>query len=151
MCSKFTGEHPCQSNFIEITLRHECSLVNLLHIFRTPFLKKKGLLLKNGTFMIPEMNTWNFPPTWPIHLQNIYINDKFLASTLLFYTGITYQNLGKSDRVCFKLALHWSQQLHQKQATFFHVEFKIRRWRNGPMHTPIIVMVTRLLWISKLK
>ena len=26
-------------NFIEITLRHGCSLVNFLHIFRTPFLK----------------------------------------------------------------------------------------------------------------
>ena len=44
--SKFTGEHPCrsviyiklQSNFIEIKLRHGCSSVNLLHIFRTPFL-----------------------------------------------------------------------------------------------------------------
>ena len=38
ICSKFTGEHPCQSvisikllcNFIEITLRHECFPVNLL-------------------------------------------------------------------------------------------------------------------------
>ena len=46
-CSKFAGEHPCQSailikllcNVIEISLRHECSPVNLLHIFRTPFLK----------------------------------------------------------------------------------------------------------------
>ena len=46
ICSKFTGEHPCQSvisiklqrNFIEITLRHGCSPVNLLHTFRTPFL-----------------------------------------------------------------------------------------------------------------
>ena len=44
---KFTGEHPCrsvisiklQSNFIEIKLRHGCSPVNLLHIFRIPFLK----------------------------------------------------------------------------------------------------------------
>ena len=43
--SKFTREHPCrstisiklQSNFIEIALRHGCSPVNLLHIFRTPF------------------------------------------------------------------------------------------------------------------
>ena len=26
-----------QSNFIEITLQHRCSPVNLLHIFRTPF------------------------------------------------------------------------------------------------------------------
>ena len=47
LCSKFTGEHPCrsvisinlQSNFIEIILRHGCSLVNLLHIFRTTFTK----------------------------------------------------------------------------------------------------------------
>ena len=41
--SKFTEEHPCrsgismqlQSNFIEIALWDGCSLVNLLHIFRT--------------------------------------------------------------------------------------------------------------------
>ena len=32
-CSKFKGEHPCRSNFIEITLRHECSSVNLLNTF----------------------------------------------------------------------------------------------------------------------
>ena len=46
-CSKFAGEHLCrsaisiklQSNFIEIKLRHRCSPVNLLHIFRTAFLK----------------------------------------------------------------------------------------------------------------
>ena len=56
ICSKFIGEHPCrsaisiklQSNFIEITLRHGCSPVNLLHIFRKPFPKNTsvGLLLK---------------------------------------------------------------------------------------------------------
>ena len=47
ICSKSTGEHPCwiaisiklQSKIIEITIRHGCSPVNLLHIFRTPFLK----------------------------------------------------------------------------------------------------------------
>ena len=46
-CSKFTEEHQCQStisinllfNFIEITLRYGCSPVNLLYIFRRPFLK----------------------------------------------------------------------------------------------------------------
>ena len=54
MRSIFTGEHLCrraasikfQSNFIEITLRHGCSPVNLLHIFKTPFLKNtSGWLL----------------------------------------------------------------------------------------------------------
>ena len=52
---QITGEHPCrsaisiklQSNFIEITLRHWCSPVNLLYIFRTPFLKNtsEGLIM----------------------------------------------------------------------------------------------------------
>ena len=54
ICSKFTGEHPCrsaistklQSNIIKITLRHGCSPVNLVHIFRTPFLRNtQGWLL----------------------------------------------------------------------------------------------------------
>ena len=48
ICRKFTGEHPCrsvnamklQSNFIEILLRHGCSPVNTLHIFRTSFPSK---------------------------------------------------------------------------------------------------------------
>ena len=46
ICSKFTWEHLCWSaisvklvcNFIEITFQHGCSPVNLLHIFRAPFL-----------------------------------------------------------------------------------------------------------------
>ena len=62
MCSKFTREHPCrsvilvklQSNFIEITLRHGCSPVNLLHIFRTHFLKKTS-----GRLLLKESATYN--------------------------------------------------------------------------------------------
>ena len=54
--SKSTGEHPCrsailiklQSNFIEISLQHGCSPLNLLHIFRTPLPKNTcGWLLLN--------------------------------------------------------------------------------------------------------
>ena len=46
--------HPevwCQKNFIEITLRHGCSAVNLLYIFRAPFRKNTsgGLLLSTST------------------------------------------------------------------------------------------------------
>ena len=45
--SIYTGKNPCQSaisikmqsNFIEIALRHGCSPINLLHIFRTSFTK----------------------------------------------------------------------------------------------------------------
>ena len=36
ICSKFTGEHPCQS-VIEITLWHGCSPVNLMYILRITF------------------------------------------------------------------------------------------------------------------
>ena len=55
ICTKFTGEHLCRSvistklhsSFIKIALRRRCSPVNLMHIFRTPFLKNtfEGLLL----------------------------------------------------------------------------------------------------------
>ena len=54
ICNKFTGQHLCRSVisiqllciFIEIKLRDVCSPVNLLHIFRTPFLKNtSGRLL----------------------------------------------------------------------------------------------------------
>ena len=58
ICSKLTGQHPCPSaisikllcNFIEIAFRHGFSPINLLHIFRTPFLKNtSGGLLLNRT------------------------------------------------------------------------------------------------------
>ena len=59
ICSRFAGKHPCRSvilikllcNFIEIALRYGCSPVNLLHIFRTPFLKKtSGRLVLIGEY-----------------------------------------------------------------------------------------------------
>ena len=59
ICSKFTGEDPCQNvistkllcNFIELTLRHGCFAVNMLLIFRTPFYKNTyGGLLWNFIF-----------------------------------------------------------------------------------------------------
>ena len=45
--NRFTGEHPCRNaisikllcSFIEITFRHGCSPINLLHIFKYLFLK----------------------------------------------------------------------------------------------------------------
>ena len=41
-----------QSNFIEITLRHGCSPVILLHISRTPFLKNtSGRLLCHSAYL----------------------------------------------------------------------------------------------------
>ena len=72
ICSKFTGEHSCRSvisikllyNFIEITLRHGFPPVNLLHIFRTPFLKNtSGWLLQDFRFnflLVPSSTRWGF-------------------------------------------------------------------------------------------
>ena len=80
ICKKFTGEHPCRSvisikllcNFIEITFWHGCSPVNLLYIFRTPFLKNTfgRLVLKRvalGTYscflvipLISDIFVWKF-------------------------------------------------------------------------------------------
>ena len=62
ICSKFTGEHPCGSvilikllcNFIEIVLRHGCSPVNLLHIFRTPLPKNTS---EGAAFEIANANS----------------------------------------------------------------------------------------------
>ena len=72
ICSKCTGEHPCpsaisiklQNSFIEITLRDGCSPVNLMHIFRTPFLKNTSgwLLLRKAQQVASAhsvINNWN--------------------------------------------------------------------------------------------
>ena len=56
ICSKCTGEYPCRCvlsikllrNFLEIALRHGCSPVNLLHIYRNTFPRNtSGWLLLN--------------------------------------------------------------------------------------------------------
>ena len=68
ICCKFTREHPYRSaisikllsSFIEITLLHGCSLVNLLHIFRTPFPKNTSecLLLTFRTIIFQKFCRW---------------------------------------------------------------------------------------------
>ena len=60
---KFTGEHPSRSaisikllcNFIEIPVRHGYSPVNVLHIFRTPFLKNTS-----GWLLLPIRSSRHF-------------------------------------------------------------------------------------------
>ena len=65
ICSKFKGKHPFRNvisikllcNFIEIALRHGCSPVNSLYIFRTLFLRNisRGLLLEG------KLERWLIP------------------------------------------------------------------------------------------
>ena len=56
------------SNLIKIVLRHGCSPVNLLHIFRTPFPKNiSGRLLLTYTLIGCELlylHLYNFVSTW---------------------------------------------------------------------------------------
>ena len=63
ICSKFIREQPCRSaisikllcSFIEITLRHGCSLSNLLLVFKIPFPKIiSGVKWLNETLVL----TW---------------------------------------------------------------------------------------------
>ena len=68
ICSKFAGEHPSRSviskklhsSCVEITLRHGCSPVNLLHIFRALFLKNTSgrQLLHVETLGFSEFHLW---------------------------------------------------------------------------------------------
>ena len=41
-------------------------------------------LADNGLSMLPEMPTWFFPPTPPMHPQDTYIKEKIFASALLY-------------------------------------------------------------------
>ena len=96
-----TGELPCRSaisikllcNFIEITLRHGCSTVNLLHIFRTHFLKKTSVWLHlesekiYGGFKFCGLNGGFNPASddFQIKLIKILYNvEKTLVKLLLF-------------------------------------------------------------------
>ena len=92
ICSKFTEEHPfrsavsikLQSNFVEITLRHERSLVNLLHTFRALFYKNtSGWLL---LFVAVNINN-----------SDICISLDFIHWTCLnfFILKMTKSNTGK--------------------------------------------------------
>ena len=72
--SKFIRELPCRSvisiklfcNFIEITLRYGCSPVNLLHIFRTPFIKNT-----RGWLLLFWVDTYEYSETVGLILDTI--------------------------------------------------------------------------------
>ena len=59
ICSKFTGEYPCRSPY-RFALRHGCSPVNLLHIFRTPIATNTSgrLLLYLFFWKINLLSSW---------------------------------------------------------------------------------------------
>ena len=114
ICSKFIEEYPCrsvisinlQSNFIEITLWHGCSPINLLHISRTPFLKNISgrLLLK-----VDSINFWKHT----VHHQKHCIDDEQCAFNFVFLS-LVYAcfYLFKLFFVCLFVSLSFCLFLH---------------------------------------
>ena len=90
-CSKFTGKHPCrskisiklQSNFIEITLKHGCSPVNLLliyeHLFLRPPIEGSFYMLQIYWYMLGNFVSGN---TSSSLLCSVKINLNILRLTL---------------------------------------------------------------------
>ena len=116
--SKFTGEHLCRSanTFIEITLRHGCSPISLLYIFRTPFPR------------IPLDGCW-----YPL-LELCSLTEGFfgkLAIICCWYTLTTdlhcYEKLTKNVNVklirkmIFTKLINLCKNLHQEQFRFLKI------------------------------
>ena len=97
--------------------------------------------------IISEMTIWFFSATTSMYLQNVYINDKFLVSTLLY----RYSTLKPGGRFYFKISFTLKLTNTVKASNIFRVEYKTKRWWNGLWHTPLIVMVTMWPRIIKLK
>ena len=90
ICSKFTREYPCrrapsvmlQSNFIEITLPHRCSPINLLHTFRTTFSSNTSRRLRlcfnyteygTGCMLIKQNNSISTKKCYQIYLKALLL------------------------------------------------------------------------------
>ena len=79
-----------QSNFIEIKLRHECSAVNLMHIFGTPFYKNAfgGLLLCIIWLILQSIDTYiRFATVGTQVIQFLNFHDKIRDYNYNAFTG----------------------------------------------------------------
>ena len=83
-----------QSNFFEITLRHGCYLVNLLHIFRTPFPKNtSGELLLYGQIHFSR-KSYVFAHVFYLHQVQAFINSLLLTkNTKQIYNRGSFKSL----------------------------------------------------------
>ena len=130
ICSKFTGEHPWQSaisiklfcNIIEITLQHGYSPVNLLHIFRTPFLKNtSGRLLL--IFLKSDMVLGFLRTPDNLFQRNGPWNNKLFSVLLRFILGTSSFKL----LVPYILCLSWNKP-HIFPGILFLYNFRMT-WR----------------------
>ena len=109
ICSKFTGEHPRHSvisikllcKFIEITLRHGCYPVHLLHIFKRPFPKNtSGGLLLSYTFkdvLVTCFSLWHFreivdyKTLLPQQLVSVWLLNKHMTDFCKYFRDVNNQ------------------------------------------------------------
>ena len=100
--SKFTGEHPCRivisikllCNFVEITHRHGCSPVNLLHIFSTSFTKNTSGWL--SLFISRKWYHSHVCSYWTI----LFGYDIIFYSFFLLFLGIFFSGLMVRQCIC---------------------------------------------------
>ena len=98
ICNKFTGEHlfrsaisiKLQSNFIEITLWHVFSAVNLLYIFRKLFPKNTS-----GRLLLSMFSHYFTEPKTPQKIKNT----KHLVETLIMFFETLQSNVKKKFRI----------------------------------------------------
>ena len=86
-----------QSNFIEIALRHGCSPVNLLHIFRTPFPRNTSwwlLLITKFLFLTLTLDNFLFNG---IH----YLQKIVFAIGAIYASNYTNIFVGKFEKHTF--------------------------------------------------
>ena len=113
ICNKFIAEHPCRGviskklfcNFIEITLQHGCSPVNLLHIFRTTFPKK--LLDSYFSMMLKISILWLYNITF-LRIR-VHCNKNYFLLMQMFSSDFGCKS---SEGLQFK-----NEELYQKEAT----------------------------------
>ena len=91
---------PVPSNFIEITLWHGCSPVNLLHIFRTPFSKNTpGWLLLNLCISLNHHHQ-SFYSFQRIRIY-LYLHIRFFIRKSFFCLTLDFLNMMLENRLRF--------------------------------------------------
>ena len=129
ICSKCTGEHLCrsaisiklQSNFIEMALRHGCSPVNLLHIFRTPFPRNtSGWLL-----LLFQSSSNSFRKSIPAGIYLLKFKNR---------------NTRTRCKICPKLTIKIAERCHCRRSGIFIVNFE---------HISHLVLVFLLLTLNR--
>ena len=108
-----------QTNFIEITLRHECSLLNLLHIFKRPFPKSTYrrllLIIQNNISFLFKHDTHNCRKTRLITKE---IGLYYMAGIKDKINKITAIDQRNKKRIFF---IKWNKIQHM--LTFIHKIF----------------------------